>query len=303
MYTECDIEYNKMIRLTIQLTHDCNYNCYYCYDKGNRLMRKKETLKLQFIQMFLLNFKETINESFEISLLGGEPTLHPDFIKILEILSKCNLLKRLTIVTNGTASVNIYNTAYNLFGDKLRLNISIHLCNNISVDKYYEKIKKLNCKNIRINVLLDDKIDISIYLYVLEKFKEFSGLAVAPLYGVNYTQEFKKLLIINDDENKKIKLYDNKVLLREYTMSELTSFDYNPFEGLYCEAMLYLYNINIKGNIHKTCEYNNFISIVNKNKYKNMFSRNNICKLSTCNCGGHFKKYSHELKIKETNVF
>lgn len=74
---------NKPLNLLI--TNTCNQNCKYCF--ASEEMREKSSEKYMSMDVIL----QTINKqsiSKEIKLLGGEPTLHPKFSKILEACVK-----------------------------------------------------------------------------------------------------------------------------------------------------------------------------------------------------------------------
>ena len=80
--------------INIILTHKCNLGCEYCYEKG---------AELNYGDISLDNFEKILkwlrkNKKDKIILLGGEPTLHPDFRDILRI-SEGNKM-RIAILTN-----------------------------------------------------------------------------------------------------------------------------------------------------------------------------------------------------------
>lgn len=89
--------------IEIDITYRCNLNCYNC----NRSIRQApEALDMQLSQI-----EAFVNESIErkllwkrIRVLGGEPTLHPEFIKIIASLDKYTLFNtdcEIQVVTNG----------------------------------------------------------------------------------------------------------------------------------------------------------------------------------------------------------
>jgi len=80
-------------KVGVSLTTNCNLNCQHCFqDKKNR----------NNIDIFL--FKKIVNFCIEnnvklISLTGGEPTLHPDYLKIIDMIHNSDLMYSIT--TNG----------------------------------------------------------------------------------------------------------------------------------------------------------------------------------------------------------
>ena len=107
------------INILLELTRKCNLNCIHCYIVKNR--KRKE---LAFVRI-----KKLISELREkgclyITITGGEPLLHPDFLKICSIINSANIA--LQIFTNGTlltdkfirelSKLNITGIALSLYG-------------------------------------------------------------------------------------------------------------------------------------------------------------------------------------------
>ena len=73
--------YNLNVILLIELTSSCSHDCFGC---GNVFEKKShKNIDLQFLESFIPKLKNTV---FDIRLTGGEPTLHPQFEEILELL-------------------------------------------------------------------------------------------------------------------------------------------------------------------------------------------------------------------------
>ncbi|MCK5416373.1 radical SAM protein [Candidatus Parcubacteria bacterium] len=80
--------------IDVNITRNCNLNCPHCYMNS----------KTNNDHMSLDNYKIALREIekagvFQIALGGGEPTTHPDFIKILKLTKKTRVIPNLT--TNG----------------------------------------------------------------------------------------------------------------------------------------------------------------------------------------------------------
>ncbi len=83
----------------IVLTNKCNLKCSYCFAK--KLTDNKSLLSFSeenFIKAvdFIKTGKITC-----FGIVGGEPAIHPDFAKFLEIINKDNQINNCTIYTNG----------------------------------------------------------------------------------------------------------------------------------------------------------------------------------------------------------
>ena len=94
--------------IDVQLTLNCNLNCHYC-SRNCAIMNplgdffyNTSKLKKDFERIFNFPDSESI---YSIALLGGEPTLHPDFDEIVKFFynerQKRNLKFILVLVTNG----------------------------------------------------------------------------------------------------------------------------------------------------------------------------------------------------------
>lgn len=103
--------YNKIkklkqgITIQISLTFRCNYNCGYCSQKFNGMeILRKETNFIGWVRFFK-RFPEKIREVY---VSGGEPTLHPDFVRIVKfLLSEGYMVKVFSNLTNVQALLDI----------------------------------------------------------------------------------------------------------------------------------------------------------------------------------------------------
>ena len=74
-------------RIEIDLTYDCNLKCLGC-NRSCGQMPSKEQLDLQDIRNFINDSIKLGKTWKHINVLGGEPTLHPDFESIIMLLQK-----------------------------------------------------------------------------------------------------------------------------------------------------------------------------------------------------------------------
>jgi MoaA/NifB/PqqE/SkfB family radical SAM enzyme len=140
------------------LTLNCNYNCEYCVQK---IYRKTVTYDLVAGDKWIRALNSITNRTKfrffrrrkikKFAIIGGSPTLHPDFIGIINGLDKYWLI---TITTNlGTPIFN----HIDLFLKKLirrknlRFNVSLHLNNCSDPNEFINKIKILRKNKININ--------------------------------------------------------------------------------------------------------------------------------------------------------
>lgn len=81
------------LRYTLELTYNCNLRCPYCYVGEDRCKNELSTEEW-------FSIIEKIPSYGFISLLGGEPLLRQDFIKIFEKASK-QVINKVNVVSNG----------------------------------------------------------------------------------------------------------------------------------------------------------------------------------------------------------
>jgi len=111
----------------VLLTNICNQKCSYCF-AANQLEQKKTEMSFKDFK-FVLSFLKKNNEK-TIRLMGGEPTLHSQFEKIIDYIISQDL--KVHIFTNGLFS----NKTANFLVEK-RQNIKYSF--NINPENLYSK--------------------------------------------------------------------------------------------------------------------------------------------------------------------
>lgn len=208
----------------LAITDICNYKCRNCPYK----MRDKKIIPYEDIKKYI---DESDNIIQGVVLSGGEPTLHPDFIKILSYLNKKG--KYITILSNGSRLASqdfINNVKSNVDLNKLNVVMTLYSINEKKHDKgtgingsykntlkalkmlYENQIKVIlkhcisneNYKELpRFFKYIDKKIpsDISLQLTTLD----FSGMNEKLKKENYFTYSMSKKYI-----NKALKRFDNK---------------------------------------------------------------------------------------------
>lgn len=80
----------------LTLNRACNFRCPWCYAEGTHYLNEK-TMSLELAKA-LIDFSHSLGAKTFI-LIGGEPTLHPNFFEILEYIKSKNM--DAALVTNG----------------------------------------------------------------------------------------------------------------------------------------------------------------------------------------------------------
>lgn len=136
------------ISLKLRLTNRCNFNCHYCPYRDNSV----GFLEWKYLER-MINFVDILdNQYFYIYLHGGEPTLHPDFIRFVRILN------------NNLSQKNVdyfiyFDTNFTISEKRLREFLSVIDCSKF----------KINCTYHR-----DQSNDIEKFLYKYEVLKDYN---------------------------------------------------------------------------------------------------------------------------------
>jgi organic radical activating enzyme len=99
------------------LLRRCNYDCTYCGPMVHDDFSEYPTLATIKKQLDDIPFPKDKKVFFVLS--GGEPTIHPN---ILEIIDMCSDVGEIEMLTNGTASI----TKYSKILKKARITVSMH---------------------------------------------------------------------------------------------------------------------------------------------------------------------------------
>jgi MoaA/NifB/PqqE/SkfB family radical SAM enzyme len=96
-------EFNEWVlglpmRVVLDITSVCNFNCRYCSYGINAGMKGRVNILKENI--FALIDELEAMKVFELSLRGGEPTIHPDFNEIWQYAQKQHFLTT-NVITNG----------------------------------------------------------------------------------------------------------------------------------------------------------------------------------------------------------
>lgn len=151
----------------IMITNVCNLNCSYCF--ANEFVNSQgiQHITLENYKR-ILDFIETAKDDEHIGLIGGEPTLHPQFKEILQIASERAGVKSVIVFTNGI----LLDRYFSQFNDP-KMNILIN-CNSPQM------IGKSNYEHMHENIRqavrdfhLKDQISLGLNIYEEDQNVDF----------------------------------------------------------------------------------------------------------------------------------
>lgn len=141
----------------IMLTYRCNLNCSYCF--ANEFVNHSRT------DISMSNFDKAIrfltaSGPTHVGLIGGEPTLHPEFKLILEKLINNRDITSVTIYTNGILLDKFINQ---LVHPKFRILVNCNAPTMIGERNF--DITKKNLDTLFFDYYMKDRINLGINLY------------------------------------------------------------------------------------------------------------------------------------------
>lgn len=269
----------------------CNYNCTYCFAGFHNKNKNKsskfhinENTHNAYIRV-LKKLRLNRMPKFEVSLVGGEPTNHPEIKTIVKDLDNNDNCIDVAIVTNTYKRMSYFEELDRLNLGKLSIISSIHLEYHSQSDlEKYKSISKL--KNIRYQptiMLHDDPKYIEDIEYILDYFTvndiEYSVTFIEPFdaYKPRYTDKFYEAIkpyINNFEDNSYIFRTDKQ----EYKLTRdvINSKNYKRFKGWKCKPLLW--TIDVNGEFRNACT-----GEVPSLLFNNL-TLQKICPLNSCSC-------------------
>ncbi|WP_408098575.1 radical SAM protein [Peredibacter sp. HCB2-198] len=130
------------ININWELVSHCQFNCSYCYYKPY----KSETDYKPLAKIVLKRLSK-ITDSTKVTLLGGEPTLHPSFHEVIHSLYEMAHVKQICIVTNFEKPLKFWQDLLP-FKSKLKIVVSFH-------PEYEQKNMFQKIRDLQSDFLLD----------------------------------------------------------------------------------------------------------------------------------------------------
>ena len=113
----------------VLFTTYCNRNCVYCFAKGKVDLNKEKgdpskNLSLQGLEQIIAFYKKSQLRRFVV--LGGEPTLHPQFTVLMDrVIAEPNF-KSIIVFTNGLLPPTVLDYFANQADDRLRIALNLN---------------------------------------------------------------------------------------------------------------------------------------------------------------------------------
>lgn len=95
-----DFDHDSTIELALDLLPQCNFKCPYCYNSGTDVISLRDVAQVAH--------EITLSPHvFDVTMMGGEPSLHPQVSKICDVFLALKNVRNVTMYTNGSKVVEL----------------------------------------------------------------------------------------------------------------------------------------------------------------------------------------------------
>lgn len=271
------------------LLRKCNCNCLGCTYHDNTPVKLIDVDKV--INFIKNNFDFTKSYK-QITLFGGEPTLHPEFKKIIDELYKLNVY--LILYTNLTADIDTYKYCQDR---KVHLTITYHHNAFKNVMDFVNKLMYLDASDISLIYVKHKGYENNYKL-----LKNMFGEDKTTLIAIHRTSQFVDTPVLNIN-----KTCDGKIDGKKANWADIVETDKNHFTGWKCVAGKNSFYIEQNGDVfacegigqeyYRKCLYNK-LGNIEDTKFK-FTPKETICPCRWCGFEAFLTKENINKNIKD----
>lgn len=157
----------------IMINKNCNLNCLYCF--ANEFVNKNKDEYIMSKENFIKALQFVKTQDSVLGIIGGEPTIHPQFEELVSIALNDNAIKQVTIFTNG---INLDKYESIICHEKIKVLVNLNSPNDIGQIKFDKIISNLDYFVNELN-LTNIKLGINMYKpnfdfdYMLKALKRY----------------------------------------------------------------------------------------------------------------------------------
>lgn len=190
--------------MNIIINNYCNYKCEYCF--ANKVLEKnKMTMSIENYKQVLLFLKKS--SLHEARIIGGEPTLHPQFDDILIETMTDENIRKILIFTNGSYNENVSKM---LCAAAKAKHVSL-LINYNEPEVIGERLNNITIKNI--DNAIKNNIDVALGVNIYKQGQNFDYLIdIAKQYGLKKIRCSIAVPNSIEKENEDMFLYYSKYI-------------------------------------------------------------------------------------------
>jgi MoaA/NifB/PqqE/SkfB family radical SAM enzyme len=272
----------KGVNIDWTINNECQLDCKYCCTKRDMLVTKPNTDYKKVIKKLKL-----VLVPFTICVLGGEPTLHPDIIAILDELVSLKHCLGVNLITNLHKPIEFWKElTSNNFSKSSKFSIDASLHPEYYNDKFLDKVNFIKSTSTEINVLLNVFPEEKYY----DKMKHAMNNMDVTIVNIFETEDYKPQItdefldMFFADENNMYKFHINNVD-NFYNHTQLEKFNLTNFKGWKCTAQDLV--ITQEGELLNACTRQKIQMYTPKIRDELI-----VCPLNKCSCDTfmHFYK-------------
>lgn len=288
------------LNLLLFVADRCNFTCPYCY---NRMPRHQNNADLDLFYKYVADIhKKLPTRELNVSLIGGEPTLHPNLLDFCDKLQKLDRVC-IEVLTNFTKPLEYY---INLLKNNIKIAASWHRAPNDMLNwDYVEKMKKIPYKyftndQVEVRIMMENdnwensrKVFNELYP-PFKKYVEISLLSNNNGSPYRYTdkqlEEYRQLIILTKYKRDFFTVVYNDGSESQVSFSDMYLNPQVNFHLWKCNAGLdYLY-VHVNGDVYNCQSYYEhnkkpICNIVDTNgEYIKELYKPCICAVDYCSC-------------------
>lgn len=284
---QCGFKDYKLLHFEWFFTDWCNYSCSYC-SAANQMsdsFSKQDSPSKYKVVLARLKMLKT---DFNLELLGGEPTLHPNIYNVLHEVNSMEHCRNVEVVTNLSRSIDFFSSLNKPELNKTSVLASYHpeYFKGSFIDKCAE-ISAFEHLDFMVNVNLFDRketwqdtIDFITALNERNINYGFNFLNSTPTWKANYTDEFfdtfKEHMTTRQKTDFPYEFTDGTTEL--VSESDIIARDLNRFKGYVCQPTMY--KIKADGSIVNNCTSRTIPFTMPKDE----LIMKEVCPREYCNC-------------------
>lgn len=280
--------FNQYYYILIFTNNYCNYKCSYCYNRKNN---NNHNIDFNALDKYIEIIKLYINRKIILTFIGGEPTLHPNFIDYCNKKVKDKI--KVEILTNLSQPLFFFN----------QLNTDVHItatyhAQYANMELFIEKCIKLN--NVKDIIIMYDPFNIK------KSIECFDRITKIISYGRNIELNYIDGYLYSDQQINLFNHYKSHTITYnidgEYKQfNEIAKYNRQSFKGWLCNAGKDTQYIHCDGKIYFCESYYSenmlpYTSIYAKKI--NFINHPIICKCNNC-AGNYFINKIKHFKIND----
>lgn len=244
---------NLFVDVHWQLTYNCVYNCEYCFRK-NYHTDKYSSLALC---MHTCNTLKNIDKISNLTLIGGEPTLHPQFLNIIDKCKDFKNIENITIYSNGHDKSILLNASKI---EAKKCFILTYHSKYANIDTFIDTINALLDNNVHVHCII--MLEIGFYDKILDFISKCNNInnenfmySIIKIRNILYSNKYENLTTLSTKNTNLVyyKFANGNIEIYNDNDIRLLSSMYHTFTLMKCYANSFI-NIDPNCSFFSRCD-------------------------------------------------